>query len=148
MSPDPYEADADPESGKERLKQEVWAFLAPIPTTLRRLVYLSSLYDENTGQYHGSRLRELRGEVEGDAVLREIHEDVFRTWLSFSLEDQHEELKEHLELLRRKNAPGVEVWLTLAPYERLVPAQADAASRELFRSDLEFLLGMLKGRPA
>jgi hypothetical protein len=66
---------------------------------------------------------------------------------SFSLEDQHEELREHLELLRRKNAPGVEAWLTLAPYEGIVPAQAGAAERELFRSDLEFLLGTLKGNP-
>jgi hypothetical protein len=67
--------------------------------------------------------------------------------LSFSLEDQHEELKEHLELLRQENAPGVEACLTLAPYGRLIPAQAGAAERELFRSDLEFLLDTLKGKP-
>ena len=148
MSPNSDKADAGPRSGIERLKQDVWAYsLTPVPTTLRRLVYLASLREEKTGRYDGSHLTELRGEADADLVLREIHEDVFGTWLSFSLEDQHEELKEHLELLRRENASGVEAWLTLAPYEALIPAQAGAAERELFQSDLELLLGTLKGKP-
>lgn len=148
MSSNPHKADAGPESGIARLKEDVWAYsLTPIPTTLRRLVYLASLRDEKTGRYDGSQLAELRGEADADLVLREIHEDVFGTWVSFSLEDQHEELEDHLELLRRESAPGVETWLTLAPYEGLIPAQAGAAERELFRSDLDLLLSTLKGKP-
>ena len=114
---------------------------------MRRLVYLASLRDEKTGRYDGSQLAELRSEADADLVLREIHEEVFGTWLSFSLEDQHEELNDHLKLLRRENASGVEASLTLAPYEKLIPAQAGAAESQLFWSDLDLLLGTLKGNP-
>lgn len=116
VSSNPHKADAGPGSGTERSRRCGRYGLAPIPTTLRRLVYLTSLRDEKTGRYDGSKLAELCGAADADLVLREIHEDVFGT-LSFSLGDQHEELKDHLELLRREDAAGNRSVVDFGPWK-------------------------------
>ena len=129
----------------EALKQEVWArALAGIPTTLGRLVHLDSLRDASTGFYRDSGLAGHAKKAEADLLLREVHEEVFATWLSFSLEDQREELEEYLKTLKKQGSGKLATWLTTVPYLKLIPASAEAAERELYRSDLELVLELLE----
>jgi hypothetical protein len=129
----------------EALTQEVWArALAGIPTTLGRLVHLASLRDASTGFYRDSRLVGHANAAERDLLLRQIHEEVFATWLSFSLEDQREELEQYLKTLKKQGSGKLATWLTTAPYLKLMPASAEAAERELYRSDLEIVLELLE----
>jgi len=136
--------DAGETNERKRLKQKIWnRHMWPLPTTLRRLIYLALLRDDNTGHYHSLEVARLGSEGIADLILREIHGDVFETWLSLPLEQQHDELTEYLGALTRERASDLEAWLTLAPYGRLIPTQAEAAESELFRSDLRILLELL-----
>ncbi len=126
------------------LKQEVsLSDLARIPTTLGRLIHLAWLRD-SAGLYHDARLAERASPAEVDLVLREIHEEAYGAWLSFSLENQQEELMQHLKSLREEGKDELATWLTVTPYLNLIPASAQAAERALYRSDLEILLDLLK----
>lgn len=128
----------------EGFKEDFWArTLTPIPTTMGRLVHLASLRDARTALYRDPGLTGDSSEAEADALLRAAHEEVFGTWLSFSLEDQREDLAEYLASVKKENPSKLETWLAPAPYQKLIPASAEAAERELYRSDLEIVLDVV-----
>jgi len=127
--------------------QEIWArTLARIPTTIGRLVYLASLRDDNTGIYRDSGLDGHCSHAEADLLLRALHEEAFQAWLSFSLQDQKEDLEQYLQSLAGQTSPNLENWLTLPPYMTLVPASAEIAERELYELDLKIFLQLRKNR--
>jgi hypothetical protein len=127
--------------------QEIWArTLARIPTTIGRLVYLASLRDETTGLYRDPELDGHCSEAEADLVLRVLHEEAFQTWLSFSLQDQNEDLEQYLQSLAGQTSPDLETWLTLPPYMTLIPASAEISERELYELDLKIFLQLRKYR--
>ena len=127
--------------------QEIWArTLARIPTTIGRLVYLASLRDDTTGLYRDPGLDGQCSEAEAGLVLRVLHEEVFQTWLSFSLQDQNEDLEQYLQSLAGQTSPDLETWLTLPPYMTLIPASAEISERELYELDLKIFLQLRKNR--
>lgn len=134
-----------PGQDRERAKRDVWArTLTQIPTTFGKIVYLASLRDDNTGRYQHFGLAQLYTEEEADLVLRDSHEDVFSEWLNFPLEEQRRDLEQYLESVEDEKASVLRTWLTLSPYRNLIPAQAGAAERELYISDLELILELLR----
>ncbi len=119
--------------------------LAHIPTVFGRLVYLASLRDENTGQYHHHGLAQLFGDGEADDTLRRSHADTFATWICSSLEQQKRDLDDYLEALSENTSTVVSNWLRLAPYRNYLPANVREVERRLYTTDFETLLEMLKG---
>src|SRR5260370_31284639 len=73
--------------------------LSQISTNFGKLVYLSSLRDPNTGQYHHHGLAALFGDQESEQALRRSHTEVFEKWLNLPLQDQKEDLDEYLSSL-------------------------------------------------
>jgi hypothetical protein len=141
------EGDAGRRQQREGLKQEIWArTLARITTTFGRLVYLASLRNDTTGLYWDSGLGGHCSDAETNVLLREIHEEVFATWLSFSLKDQSEDLEQYLILLKEEKARDLGTWLTQVPYRKAIPDRAEAAERALFSTNLEFLLDVLRSK--
>ena len=139
------EGDCDRTRKLEGSEQDLWAHtLARIPTTLGRLVYLAARRDESTGRYRDHELARACSDTETDLLLRKIHEEVFGTWLSFSLTDQREELERYLKSVKKEEPSELGTWLTSAPYLKLIPASAEAAEKELYGSDLEIVLELLK----
>jgi hypothetical protein len=104
---------------RQRAKKDVWSrTLSQIPTTF--------------------------GDEEADAVLRQSHEEAFSEWLNFPLEAQRRDLEEYLESVEDDKSSVLRTWLTLAPYRNLGPAAAGPAERELYISDLELILELLR----
>jgi hypothetical protein len=120
--------------------------LSQIPSIFGRLVYLCSLRDPNTGQYEHYGLAQAFGEEEADQVLRSSHEQAFSDWLCQNLEQQQADLDLYLSGLNGNRAGIVETWARLAPYRHLVPSTARELERDLYLSDLEALLALLKNR--
>jgi hypothetical protein len=75
-----------------------------------------------------------------------LHEEVFQTWLSFSLQDQNEDLEQYLQSLAGQTSPDLEIWLTLPPCMTLIPASAEISERELYELDLKIFLQLRKYR--
>ncbi len=130
---------------RDRAKHDVWArTLSQIPTTFGKIVYLASLRNENSGRYQHFGLAQLYTDDEADAVLRLSHEEAFGEWLNFPLAQQRGDLERYLESIEDEKSAVLRTWLTLAPYRNLIPAQAGAAERELYVSDLELILELLR----
>ncbi len=116
---------------------EVWrSTLLQIPTLFGRLVYLASLRDPATGHYYHPGLAQSLGAEDADRRLCNSHHQVFQQWLGFSLEEQKNDLDEYL---RFGSAPRYAL-----PYRKLVPATAREVERQLYLTDLETLLELLK----
>lgn len=118
--------------------------LAQIPTAFGRLVYLASLRNQNTGLYEHHGLAQMFGAEEAGRTLLESHSQVFSEWLWFGLEQQKEEVTAYLDSLEEESRLVLENWLRFAPYRNFIPAGTREAERELYLSDLELVLELLR----
>jgi hypothetical protein len=118
--------------------------LTQIPSIFGRLVYLSSLRDLNTGRYEHHGLALVYGAEQAHLALAQSHERTFAEWLRYSLEQQKADLDLYLSSLLDTKRTVVETWLRLAPYRNLVPTSVRDVERQLYLSDLEALLELLK----
>lgn len=115
-----------------------------IPCVFGRLVYLASLLNSNTGRYEHHGLALVFGDDEANQTLCSSHEQAFREWLSFNLEQQKADLDLYLANLGVDRRTILNTWIRLTPYRNLVPASAQSQERRLFFADIEALLGLLK----
>ena len=116
---------------------EMWRkTLLQIPTHFGRLVFLASLRDPATGHYYHQGLAQSVGTEEADRSLCNSHHQVFQQWLGFSLAEQKADLDEYLSF---GTAPRYAL-----PYRKLVPPTARDVERQLYLTDLETLLELLK----
>jgi hypothetical protein len=139
----------DSQRPKARLERsaaaDLWRnTLNQIPSTFGRLVYLSSLRDQNTGRYEHHGLAQMFGESETDTALRESHEETFSGWLCCSMEQQRTDLDLYLSSFQADRRTILATWIRLAPYRGLLPESARDPERRLYLADLEALLEMLK----
>jgi hypothetical protein len=110
--------------------------LSRIPTHFGRLVFVSSLRDALTGRYAHAPLSQIVGREITDRTLCHSHHEIFSEWLSYTLAEQKADLDEYLTASR---AP-----LDLAPYRDIAPATAHQVERQLYLTDLETLLELLR----
>ena len=144
------ESRASGESSREEAhqgpaKRDVWeCTLAQISSTFGKIAYLTSLRNENSGRYEHFGLAQIYSEDEADLVLRQSHEEVFREWLNYPLEPQVRDVEKYLDSIEAERDTVLETWLTLEPYQRLLPAGASEAERELYVTDLQLVLELLR----
>jgi hypothetical protein len=110
--------------------------LAQIPTVFGRLAYLSALRDPATGRYSHEALARLLGPEDADRTLCNSHHQVFSVWLGFSLAEQKADLDDYLGTA---GSPRYALH-----YRDLVPPTARDVERQLYLTDLETLLELLK----
>ncbi len=120
--------------------------LSRIPTTFGRLVYLNSLRNVNSGAYEHYGLSQTFGETEADLALRRSHSQTFADWLRFGIEAQKADLDTYLSDLEGDHREILKNWIQLKPYRNLAPAKARSAEIELYSSDFEVLLELLKNQ--
>ncbi len=109
-----------------------------------RLVYLSSLRDNNTGRYEHHGLTLVFGNEDSERALEKSHLQAFGEWLGFNLEQQKADLELYLSALMDNKRVILETWIRLAPYRNLIPTQSREIERSLFYADFETLLKLLK----
>jgi hypothetical protein len=110
--------------------------LSQIPTVFGRLVFLASQRDSATGKYSHEALVRLLGPEDADRTLCNSHHQVFSEWLGFSLSEQKSDLDEYLS--------GAGTSREAVHYHNLVPPTARDVERQLYLTDLETLLELLK----
>ncbi len=120
--------------------------LTQIPSTFGRLVYLSSLRDQNTGRYEHHGLSQIFGESSANEALTESHVQTFAEWLCLNLEQQKADLDLYLSSFQTDRRTILETWIRLSPYRNLMPSTAGEPERRLYLADLEALLELLKSQ--
>ncbi len=117
--------------------------LSNIPSLLERLIFIASLRDPATGSYKERVLALKFGEDAVERVLSEEHIDTFGTWLCLTLEQLTMQLELHLSSREAPLRAVLNEWMHRKPYERLIPAGATDAQRDLFLTDMETILRTL-----
>jgi hypothetical protein len=120
-----------------RSGQDLWRkTVSQIPTHFGRLRYLASLRDAHTGKYTHEALTNLLGPDDADRVLCHAHYKVFSEWLCFSLAEQKADLDDFSASAKRQ--------VSFQECRGLVPAGARDVERQLFVTDLEMVLELMR----
>jgi hypothetical protein len=97
---------------------------------------MASLWDAPSGSYYHGDLCQLMGREDADRTLCLSHYRIFSQWLGFSLSEQKTDLERYL------NTTGGPRF-ALA-YRNLAPPTAREVERQLYITDLETLLELLR----
>lgn len=111
-----------------------------------RLVYLASMRNYNTGEYHHDGLACVFTESVAERAIAVCHRDTFRKVVLCPLK----ELVQQLELYASSNCPGscdlVRIWERLQPYRAIVPLECSPLAARLFVSNVRTALAILQSR--
>jgi hypothetical protein len=110
--------------------------LSQVPTVFGRLTLLASLRNPSTGRYSHEELLPFLGPEDTDRALCNSHHQVFTEWLRFSLAEQKADLDDYLCITGRSRRA--------VDYRHLIPPTARDVERQLYLTDLETLLELLK----
>lgn len=120
--------------------------LSKIRGDFARLVYLASMRNYNTGEYHHDGLACVFTESVAERAIAICHRDTFRRIVLCSLK----ELVEQLELYASSNCYGsselVRIWEKLQPYRAIVPLECSALTARFFVSNVRTALAILQSR--
>ena len=120
--------------------------LSKIRGDFARLVYLASMRDYNTGEYHHEGLACMFTQSIAGRAIASCHRDVFRRLVLCPLK----ELVEQLELYARSNCSTsselVRIWERLQPYRVTVPLECSPLAARFFVSNIMTALAILQSR--
>lgn len=116
--------------------------LEPLRGAFERLAYLCTLRDTASGRYTQDRLATVYGVDPVHEVLARCHEEIFERLLEMPLNAQEEDLGQYL--LSLPGNFGENIARCRADAGNWVPPQAPSYLRELFCSNLNVLLELLR----
>lgn len=117
--------------------------LQSISGNVSRLLYVATLRDLATGQYHHVGLASLYSEAAVDQALRLCHEELFERILETALETQENELRTCLGAFEVAPREIAARWLEHEFYKFLIPSDVPLYLRKLFCSNLAILLQLI-----
>jgi hypothetical protein len=119
-------------------------YLEPLNGSFARLVYLASLKNGATKDYAHDRLSAIYGKEPVRETLAKCHEELLERLLELPLAQQEKELRQFIGSLPQGGADGVRY--CQERMEDWIPAASPDYLKELFRSNLNALLGLLRER--
>jgi len=118
-------------------------WLSSYPNDLARLIYVATLRDLYTGNYHHPPLEEV---YSGPAVHQSLcfcHEEVFAKFLENTFEQQAHEVRSCIASTALPAREIAQHWLELELFHSFLPSGAPAYLRDLFVSNIRTLLAVI-----
>ena len=117
-------------------------YLEPLNGSFSRLAYLASLKKPSSQTYAHDRLAAVYGPEPVNESLANCHEELFERLLEMPLAQQEEELRQFLGTLPEGKEEGIQI--CQKRIEDWIPVKAPDYLKELFRSNLNALLALLR----
>lgn len=118
--------------------------LSRIDSDLARVIYLSSLRDFNTGEYHHQGLAHTFSESIASAAMAECHHELFKSLVLSSLRTFVEQLDKFIRSSPNSYPKTLVAWKALEGYHVAIPATCDPLAAELFRSNVKIAMELLR----
>src|SRR5260221_10466041 len=131
----------DVEAAKQDLKNRT---LAQFGYDFARLIYLSSLRDFSTGEYHHDGLAHSFSESAASAALTTSHQQVFYDLTSAPLESFVAQIDRFIRSSSKDCDQILSAWERLEAYRLTVPSDCDELTRPLFKSNVKISIGPLQ----
>jgi len=131
------------DGAKEDLQKRT---LGPIGYDFGRVVYLSSLRDFSTGEYHHYGLALSFSESAAAAALATCHREVFYNLTLSPLETFVAQVERFFRSSAHDFERTVNAWESLEGYRVAIPSACDQLSAALFRSNVKVAIALLKSR--
>ena len=131
----------DIEAAKEDLKNRT---LAQMGSDFARLLYLSSLRDFSTGEYHHHGLATSFSESAASGALTACHQELFYSLVLSPLESLVVQIDRFIRSTHKDYQNTLSAWENLQAYNTAVPSVCDQMAVDLFRSNIKIAMAFLK----
>jgi hypothetical protein len=118
--------------------------LAHLQGELTRIVYLSTLRDNNTGAYFHPDLSKLHGIERADRALAMYHKNLFMHLVKAPVREYVEELRVYM---RVSNVNIIGPWRSLEPYRSTIPSGVPKFLADVYSYNIEQALLILQNAP-
>jgi hypothetical protein len=134
--------------GEDRLSRYLLQAMGALPTPFARLIFLTSLRDQYTGQYQHEGWAEASSPDEVSSSLGKMHREVFEAVAMLPLLDLCQEVRKHFQSLGEEELRTAKFWLETEPYYEMIPAGYPPLARKLFISQVRLALEILVSAPS
>lgn len=144
LLPDPRLDRSEQSARPSECTERLWDTLCRNPSVFGRLVSVAEMRNSESGRYE-SPLCRAYGSDTVDRTLREMHREVFSTWLSFRVQQQERDLTVWLASLNPGVAEGLQLLQAMSKrLPTLLPPQHVEPERQLFFQDFQLVSTMVR----
>ena len=118
--------------------------LSRLDCDFARVIYLSSLRDFNTGEYHHQGLAHAFSESVAGTAMAACHQELFKRLVLSSLSSFVEQLDRFIRSSPNTYLGTLVAWKTLEGYHVAIPLNCDPLTAELFRSNVRIAMELLR----